>query len=356
MKILVAIPTWNRADHLDKAIQAIVNARSASQSCEVELFVSDNCSSDHTGEVVARWQEMAPWIHYHRWEEHLATWGPGILRRAFLGAGVAYDYLWLQGDDDVICDDTAYDKLSVAIAACAEAPPGIVHCCGAQRALPGDTRIIEGNTEDLCNTYGWHDLLGWISSLVVSRDTVERMWASPHAEMHPPSSYWHAEALLEAGYGHSMLILAEGLIETQDKKQTPECLDRWAKANVGPGYWHIIPGLTSLKERGVITKPLTLGFFRYLTYSFWDRFAVELLRRACIPGTPSVVIETHLSMLGYMGDLLGYREDAKLYKTWLEGFRSDLQEIQRTHQLIQQRIDSHQQPSYPFSLLEEGDY
>ncbi len=355
MKILVAIPTWNRANYLDKAIQAIATARSASQDCQVELFVSDNCSSDHTAEVMSRWQEQASWIHYRRWEEHIATWGPGILQRAFLGSGLTYDYLWLQGDDDAICDKAAYDKLTAAIEACVEHPPSIVHCCGAGRALPGDTRIIEGNTEDLCNIYGWHDLLGWISSLVISRDTVERMWASPHSEMKPPSSYWHAEVLLEAGYGKSMLILAEGLIVTQDESQTPECVERWAKANVGPRYWHIIPGLSRLKERGVITKPLTLGFFRYLTYSFWDRFAVELLQRACSPDTPAELIETHLAMLGYLGDLLGYREDAKLYKTWLEGLRSDLQAIRRTHELIQQRIKSHQQPSYSFSLLDEGD-
>ena len=355
MKILVAIPTWNRANYLDKAIQAIATARSASQGCEVDLFVSDNCSSDHTVEVMARWQEQAPWIHYRRWEEHVAFFGPELFRRALLGSGLTYDYLWLQGDDDAICDIAAYDKLTAAIEACEAHPPCIVHCCQGQRALPGDTRIIEGNTEDLCNTYGWHDLLGWISSLVMSSDTVERMLSSPHSEMQPPSSYWHAEALLEAGYGHSMLILTEGLIVTQDERQTPECVERWAKTNVGPRYWHIIPGLSSLKERGVITKPLTLGFFRYLTYSFWDRFALELLQRACSSKTPAEVIETHLSMLGYMGDLLGYREDAKLYKTWLDGFRSDLQAVRRTHELVLQRMESYQQPSYSFSLLNGDD-
>lgn len=351
MKLLVAIPTWNRADHLDTAICAIAMARSMARTCDVELFISDNCSSDHTAEVVARWQEGAPWIHYRRWEEHIASWGPDILRRALLGSDLEYDYLWLQGDDDYICDPAAYEKLAEALASTVEDSPAIAHCCQARRSLPGDRRIISGNTEDLCNTYGWHDLLGWISSLVLSRDTVTRIWASPHCDIKPQSAYWHAEVLLEAAYGRTMLILTEGLIDPQDEEQTAESVERWAQAKVGQGYWYIISGLNSLKDRGILTKPLTLGFFRYLTYSFWDRFAVEVLHLASSPEGPMEVIDIRLSMLGYLAELLGYGEDRKLYRNWLEGFREDVQAIRRTRQLLGKRIESHQQPSYSWTVL-----
>jgi hypothetical protein len=351
MKLLVAIPTWNRADHLDVAIRAIAAARSMTRKCDVQLFISDNCSSDHTPEVVARWQEGAPWIYYRRWEEHIASWGPDILRRALLGSDLEYDYLWLQGDDDYICDLAAYEKLAEALEASAEDLPAIAHCCQARRSLAGDQRIIAGNTEDLCNTYGWHDLLGWISSLVISRNTVARIWASPHCDIKPRSAYWHAEALLEAAYGQNMLILTEGLIEPQDEEQTEASKERWAKAKVGQGYWYIISGLNSLKDRGVLTKPLTLGFFRYLTYSFWDRFAVEVLHLASSPETPEEVVEIRLGMLRYLADLLGYGEDRKLYQNWLEGFQDAVHEARRSQHRIQERIESHQQPSYSWTLL-----
>ncbi|MBK8793196.1 MAG: hypothetical protein IPN59_08540 [Holophaga sp.] len=36
---------------------------------------------------------------------------------------------------------------------------------------------------------------------------------------------------------------------------------RWAKGKVGEAYWNIIPGLLNLKQRGILTTPLTLGFF-----------------------------------------------------------------------------------------------
>ena len=81
MKLLVVIPTWNRADCLDKAIQAISEARFQTQKCTVELFISDNCSSDHTSDVTSKWQQRAPWIHVRRWETHTSHWGE-ILERA----------------------------------------------------------------------------------------------------------------------------------------------------------------------------------------------------------------------------------------------------------------------------------
>ncbi|MFZ1614934.1 MAG: glycosyltransferase, partial [Holophaga sp.] len=250
MKLLVVIPTWNRAEYLEKAIQAISEARAKAENCSVELFVSDNCSSDTTPEVLARWQGVAPWIHMRRWEQHVTIWAQ-ILERALLHSGLEYDYLWLQGDDDWITDSSAYSKLAEALEASADDPPALVHCCPARRALPGEGVILGGTTEDLCNTYGWHDLLGWISGLVIARETVERMMASAQWKLARPSAFVHAEALLEAAYGRTMLILSKGYIDPQDAEQTEASKERWAKGKVGEAYWNIIPGLLNLKQRGV---------------------------------------------------------------------------------------------------------
>lgn len=350
MKLLVVIPTWNRADYLDKAIYAIAGARSRAKNCTVELFISDNCSSDHTPEVVARWQQVAPWIHGRRWEEHSGIWAE-ILERALLNSGLEYDYLWLQGDDDWITDSAAYSKLTEALEASAEDPPAIAHCCATRRALPGEGSILAGSTEDLCNTYGWHDLLGWISSLVISRDTVDRMMASVQFKMSPPSAFVHSEALFEAAYGRTMLILTSGFIDPQDKEQTPECKERWAKSNVGEAYWNILPGLLSLKQRGVIKTPLTLGFFRYLTYSFWDRFAVQIMNLASIPDTSAEVLVAKLDLLRSFAELLGYGEDRKLFENWFESFQDDVKDVRRAVRLVHRRIEQFQKSSYAYTLL-----
>lgn len=350
MRLLVVIPTWNRAEYLDKAISSVAAARSRARNVQVDLFISDGCSSDHTPDVVARWQRHSPWIHGRRWDTAPHTWSE-ILRRVLLGSGLDYDYLWILGDDDWICDTTAFGQLAEALEASGEDLPAIVHCCQARRAWPDDKRIIAGSTEDLCNTYGWHELLGWISSLVLSRDTVERMTRSPQLDMEIPSAFAHSEALLEAGYGRTMLVLAAGLVDLQEKEQTPECMKRWAEGGVGERYWNIIPGLLNLKQRGVLTTPLTVGFFRYHTYSFWDRFSVELMSLAYSAEASGEFLESKLRLLVFFGALLGYGEDRKLYESWLEGFTDDVWEVRRALQLIERRINSAQKPSYKFNIL-----
>jgi Glycosyl transferase family 2 len=350
MKLLVVIPTWNRAEYLNKAIGAISSARAETKRFEVELFISDNCSSDHTAEVLARWQEGNPWIHGHTWEVHTDK-GLELLRRVFQGSGLDYDYAWLHGDDDWITESSAFTQLLEAIEANPSNPPAIVHCCATRRAIPGDVRIISGLTEDLCNLYGWHDLLGWFSSLVISRETADLMLTSPQFTLASRSAYCHSEALLDAAYGKPMLVLAAGLIDPQDETQTAECIERWAQAGMGAAYWGIIPGLLNLKERGVLKTPLTLTFFRYLTYSFWDRFAVEVMSLAAREDVSEELIETKLQLLGHLAQLLGYGEDRKLYQNWLDGFVDNVWDTRRAISLIHRRITSSGRPSYSFTLL-----
>lgn len=350
MRLLIVIPTWNRADYLDKAIGAIASARALSESCEVDLFISNNCSTDRTSEVIAYWQKKAPWVHSRSWEEHTPVWAE-IVRRAFTGSDLPYDYAWLQGDDDWITDETAYLQLAEAINADPENPPAIVHCCCTRRALPGDTRVVSGTTEDLCNVYGWHDLLGWISSLVVSKGMVDRMLASPQWTVPAPSAYCHSEALLEAGYGQTMLILGAGLIDAQDLEQTRETVDRWKKGKVAQGYWLVIPGLMNLQERGVLKVPLTLAFFRYLTYSFWDRFAIEVMGLSVNLAQPEDYVEAKLDLLGYFSTLLGYREDRKLFTAWMVSLAKEVREIRRALQQREERIQQALAPSFAGTLL-----
>ncbi|MFZ1614935.1 MAG: glycosyltransferase [Holophaga sp.] len=353
MKLLVVIPTWNRADCLDKAIQAISEARSQTQKCTVELFISDNCSSDHTSDVTSKWQQRAPWIHVRRWETHTSHWGE-ILERALLHSGLEFDYLWLQGDDDLLFEASAYQQLAEALEASAEDPPAVVHCCPIRRALPGEGGVFAGTTEDLCNTFGWYDLLGWISSLVVARDTVVRMMASPQWQLKPPSTFVHSEALLEAAYGRTMLILTTGFIDPQDEEATPDTIDRWLKEDVLEGFWNIIPGIANLKRRGVLTEPLTLGFFRHLTYSLWDRFAIQLMSLASKPDTPAEELVRKMDLMAEFASLLGYGEDRKLYENWFEGFQDDIKDVRRAMQVIQRRIAQHKQASYAYTLMPPG--
>jgi len=56
----ICIPTFNRADRLRKSLESITGQPYFGESGRVEAVVSDNCSTDHTREVVAIFEQRYP--------------------------------------------------------------------------------------------------------------------------------------------------------------------------------------------------------------------------------------------------------------------------------------------------------
>jgi glycosyltransferase involved in cell wall biosynthesis len=90
--VTVTIPTYNRADLLPGTIRSVLD-----QSLkDIELFVSDNASTDHTGEVVGSFHDSR--VHYVRNETNL---GHLINMSRGLRLGTA-PFLTILPDDDVM--------------------------------------------------------------------------------------------------------------------------------------------------------------------------------------------------------------------------------------------------------------
>lgn len=56
IKLSICIPTFNRSEKLEELLCSIANSKNVDFS-EIEVCVSDNCSSDGTREVLNRWQK-----------------------------------------------------------------------------------------------------------------------------------------------------------------------------------------------------------------------------------------------------------------------------------------------------------
>ena len=93
----ICIPTYNRAEKLESALQLWVEKVS---SYNILICVSDNASEDNTKEVVARFQERYPHISYHRHDENI---GPDKNFCKALSMSNAR-YRWLMGDDDKVSE------------------------------------------------------------------------------------------------------------------------------------------------------------------------------------------------------------------------------------------------------------
>jgi abequosyltransferase len=95
--LTIAIPTYNRAGHLDRQLEwlAAVGAPALGQ---VDVVVSDNCSTDETPDVVERWRGSFPFFRSRRNDENVGA----IRNIAWCLTAAETPHVWTIGDDDTI--------------------------------------------------------------------------------------------------------------------------------------------------------------------------------------------------------------------------------------------------------------
>jgi len=87
----IVIPTYNRADFLDCCLKVHIPLAKAHN---IQIFVSDNASTDTTKEIVQKWMEEYPLIRYHCNDTNI---GPDKnFERALKYPQT--EYVWLLGD------------------------------------------------------------------------------------------------------------------------------------------------------------------------------------------------------------------------------------------------------------------
>lgn len=97
--LTIAIPTYNRAQSLDRQLAWLANAIKGLET-DCEILISDNCSTDNTQDIVKKWQSQASDItfRYNKNEENL-----GVLKNiAYCLKAATTKYVWTIGDDDPI--------------------------------------------------------------------------------------------------------------------------------------------------------------------------------------------------------------------------------------------------------------
>lgn len=97
MKTLsICIPTYNRVELLKISINSILNAITFAD-CNIEIIISDNCSTDNTQTYCLNLVEKYSFIHYYRNLENV------IELNFYIAVEKAKtDYVWLFSDDDVL--------------------------------------------------------------------------------------------------------------------------------------------------------------------------------------------------------------------------------------------------------------
>jgi Glycosyl transferase family 2 len=97
--LTIAIPTYNRAELLDKQLTWLSQAIKGFES-DCEILISDNCSTDHTQSIINKWQNILKDITF---KSNKNPENIGVMRNIiYCLSSATTKYVWAIGDDDPI--------------------------------------------------------------------------------------------------------------------------------------------------------------------------------------------------------------------------------------------------------------
>jgi glycosyltransferase involved in cell wall biosynthesis len=252
--LTIAIPTWNRADHLKRCLQSIFTDEMA--EFPVRVFVFDNASDDGTAEYLDALKEMYPDnFDYRVAPEHLDY--AESFREAFTAPDT--EWVWMMGDDDMIIPGGIAFVMDVIKSDRYQ----FFHVAEKSRCR-GTSDIYSGTLLELANTMGLVEVTGFISGNICRSEYLKRGFASPHFGTYAESAFVQSLVLLEVLHDKHSAFIDMPVIDLQSDREEGETAKRWNRENIGMRYNRIAEGLCCLIGMNVLPSSLPAEFFRYL--------------------------------------------------------------------------------------------
>lgn len=366
LKIAIAIPTFNRLEKLKIALRHI-EAQELDDRFELFCVISNIASQDGTTEFLGQLSHSrVKYVIHNTPEDYIYTnW-----RRCAEAVPDDIDWVWFHGDDDYIMYPLAIKELVTLLDAQADGSLKLVHICQASRSRR-TCEWLRGNLLDLCNAIGFHEILGWMSSLVVERAAFKNaieFATRPYAEKlelnqllaRKISAYAHSAAILRTCIDQEAIFWDVPWVDPQDQVQTEESIARWQTEHVGERYFFVVDDILKLIEDGIIARPLTPMFFRYLRYTLWDRYAASLIGGVVNTGHMTSVQLEHLQRIKKMEIAFTSEREKKLFLQWHQSLRARLmtyiRHSQETTRLRTELVEHYTMINtgyYPFEILSE---
>jgi abequosyltransferase len=368
IKIVIAIPTFNRLNKLQFCLSKI-EEQEIDDRFELYCAISDQESTDGSVDYLNNLQSTK--ISYFINTQRAYTVNNPILSSNMLRVAnlipEEIDWVWFHGDDDYLTSPTVIKELVDFIVKNGDVT--LIHACEARRSRHTKEHL-KTNLLDLCNLLGYHEMLGWMSNLIVRRnefvtsiikstEVFKHQLSSPREFLsYRYSAYPHSIALLEVCYDKLAAFVDTAWIATQDTNQTAETLARWKDDHAGIRYFFIIDDLLKLQQKGLFTQKFSLIFFRYHTYSLWDRFANYLIGEAVENGSLSDFSLEMLNNLKNITTLLDNTQSQKIFLQWFQGFSHQILEylrqtkkLQELNQNLRLNYDLNNSAAYPEQIL-----
>ena len=167
-QLTIAIPTYNRLVTLKKSLQKVLDYTEGHD--EIELFVSDNASTDGTKEYIEDLQKKYNNLNYYRNDRNLGL--DGNFLNCFQKA--KGKYLWMISDDDYIMENAVELVLKVVVQ-----EPVIVYCNSYLKEGVDDGPLAKGGITFLKDRNSFLKSLGiyitFVSGLVYNMSLVRKI-------------------------------------------------------------------------------------------------------------------------------------------------------------------------------------
>lgn len=210
----VFIPTFGRAEYARALISRLAVEIMHAPKGTVEVIVSDNCSFDHTADVLRSAMARWPWVSVIRPPAHLISAEENVF---FALQHCRGEYVWGIGDDDEVADgalarvlsligeENSFDLLFINAAAMnarGEVTRSRLVAMHAERVWWPVHRIVAA--------IGFMALAACLTAVVARRDTL--LHADWPNHLGRSAVYAHVVAYLEAFRDHRCLLLDEALV------------------------------------------------------------------------------------------------------------------------------------------------
>lgn len=186
----IGIPTWNRCPYLQENIDQLLREIAKTPDCSIEIFVSDNASTDETQAYCEALSQHYPFFTYHRNDTNLGA-NANFQNVIALSQG---EYVWMLGDDDLIVEDclssivrdiAAFQQPDIVIGGC-------LNDTNRQRLYPPFLTESLLTDQSIIQQYDAIQLAGKISVLIFKRNRIVPLL--PQA--------WHAITTLKTPWPH----------------------------------------------------------------------------------------------------------------------------------------------------------
>lgn len=365
-KIAIAIPTFNRLEKLKICLQQ-VEKQYTDDRFEIYCVISNIASTDGTAEYLRNLKSEK--IKYVISGEscEAGTYFEINLRNLSRSIPVDIDWVWFHGDDDALAQPDAISRIIDLIESSSK-KLSVIHACASTRSR-NSGKIIKGSLFDICNTIGYHEMLGWMSSLIVRRAqfvnatmqfTEKAIGCNSTEDFHlkKMSAYPHSAAFFKTCASDDAIFIDLPLIGPQDQNQTEESIIRWQKEAVGERYFYIVDDILEMYDSNILIGKLNPVFFRYLNYSLWDRFGQHCITQVLENGSINAREMDNLERIGRIGNMFEDTSERKLFLQWYQGLTSTLTHYLDTIQKLRLAknglIESFNLlclPVYPFEVL-----